>query len=197
MNRRSEYRDEFLNSHFWKQLRSTIITPETICIRCASAKARDLHHVVYRNDLYAVMVGDLLPLCRRCHTKVHTGIRLGLIGTPSHPNTISNLSSAIKRTISISDSAISAEQSRKQTKKRLRRKVVHAILNTNMQARKRCFGALKCHESELNTGEFSGYRIDKVKYILKHAERHIRPDYKPKKKKKGVTSVSGYLKDRP
>lgn len=70
---REEYRKEYLNSREWKLLRSVIMDTSPDCQCCGDVKARDVHHMVYRN-IIDVKVSDLLPVCRECHKFIHKAI---------------------------------------------------------------------------------------------------------------------------
>lgn len=67
-----EYREEYLNSAEWKNLRSTILSTNPDC-QCCGKLATDVHHMVYRN-IVDVKITDLLPVCRNCHNELHTAI---------------------------------------------------------------------------------------------------------------------------
>ena len=74
---RSEYREEYLKSDEWKNLRSLILDSNPDC-QCCGQKATDVHHLVYRN-IVDVRITDLLPVCRNCHDYIHDAIRDGWI----------------------------------------------------------------------------------------------------------------------
>lgn len=68
----SFYRDTYLKSDHWKDLRlRKMVSKRAICCLCGESKFfNDVHHIVYRN-LYDVRLSDLRVLCRRCHSLVH------------------------------------------------------------------------------------------------------------------------------
>jgi hypothetical protein len=68
----SYYRDVYLRSEDWKNLRLAKIAHKgSKCSLCWSVQTSpDVHHVNYRN-LHDVGLKDLRVLCRTCHDKVH------------------------------------------------------------------------------------------------------------------------------
>jgi len=69
-HKRDYYRDEYLKSDHWKQLRSKKLDLTPHCERCPSCAQLDVHHRNYRN-LYDVLLSDLETLCRGCHDEEH------------------------------------------------------------------------------------------------------------------------------
>ena len=74
---KQKYRNEYLKSEEWLNLRSVILKPQPSC-QCCGKKASDVHHLVYRN-IVDVKITDLLPVCRKCHTLIHEAINDGYI----------------------------------------------------------------------------------------------------------------------
>jgi hypothetical protein len=72
---RREYREEYLRSDEWRTLRAKVIGRGTICHKCRTAPATDVHHTCYRN-IVDVRPFDLVPLCRTCHNAVERAIKL-------------------------------------------------------------------------------------------------------------------------
>lgn len=70
---RKEYREEYLKSPEWKELRDTIMAAQPDCQCCSDVKASDPHHMVYRN-IVDVKASDILPVCRKCHDLIHQAI---------------------------------------------------------------------------------------------------------------------------
>ena len=68
---RDFYRNEYLYSDHWKNLRALKLAQNPICELCGSNQRVEPHHLQYRN-LYDVKVTDLQSLCRKCHMKMHT-----------------------------------------------------------------------------------------------------------------------------
>ena len=68
----SYYRDVYLKSDDWKNLRLLrLLKSNYVCAICAvTSECLDVHHVNYRN-LHDVQTTDLRALCRPCHNKVH------------------------------------------------------------------------------------------------------------------------------
>ncbi len=69
-----EYRKEYLQSARWKVLRDSVMQANCTCQVCNIAAARDVHHLVYRN-LDDVTLNDCIPVCRSCHTYIHSAIK--------------------------------------------------------------------------------------------------------------------------
>lgn len=67
---RRSYREEYLKSDHWKQLRKEKLQLNPICEECGSASRVEPHHLDYKN-LFDVQVSDLKTLCRKCHEKAH------------------------------------------------------------------------------------------------------------------------------
>lgn len=67
---RQWYRNVYLNSEHWKDLKASKLLANPACERCGFKSNLDVHHVNYRN-LFDVEIKDLLTLCRRCHAKEH------------------------------------------------------------------------------------------------------------------------------
>ena len=68
------YREVYLRSEDWKNLRAAVLAApiwQGRCWICQHKKKRDVHHLRYRR-LYNVRLSDLIPLCRTCHTTLHT-----------------------------------------------------------------------------------------------------------------------------
>lgn len=64
------YRNVYLNSEHWKNLRREKLEKNPKCERCGSYLSLDVHHKEY-HQLYDVLVKDLETLCRLCHNKEH------------------------------------------------------------------------------------------------------------------------------
>jgi len=69
-NKQDYYRNVYLLSEHWRNLRKEKLKLNPICEVCGARRRLDVHHLHYRN-LYDVLVEDLKTLCRRCHGKVH------------------------------------------------------------------------------------------------------------------------------
>jgi len=78
---REEYRNEYLKSGEWKNLRNLIMSSHPDC-QCCGNNATDVHHMTYRN-IVDITVEDLLPVCRKCHDLIHDAIRDGHISQES------------------------------------------------------------------------------------------------------------------
>lgn len=69
-DKRAYYRECYLKSDHWKNLRAKKLAVNPVCQRCGSDQRVDVHHLRYR-QLYDVGLVDLLSLCRRCHDYEH------------------------------------------------------------------------------------------------------------------------------
>jgi len=69
----SYYRDVYLKSDDWKNLRdSKIARHGKVCSLCfMEQQSVDVHHLKYKN-IYNVNHDDLRVLCRECHNKIHS-----------------------------------------------------------------------------------------------------------------------------
>lgn len=66
----SWYRDEYLKSEDWKNLRLAILIYQDYICECCGGAAADVHHLVYRN-IWDVIPLDLMATCRLCHNAIH------------------------------------------------------------------------------------------------------------------------------
>ena len=69
-NAKAYYRNVYLNSDHWKNLRKEKLAQSPRCEKCKTYLSLDVHHKEYRN-LYDVSLKDLQTLCRLCHDKEH------------------------------------------------------------------------------------------------------------------------------
>jgi hypothetical protein len=69
---RNEYREEYLKSDEWKNLRNLIMSTSPNC-QCCGGVSSDVHHMVYRN-IVDITINDLIPVCRNCHEYIHQAI---------------------------------------------------------------------------------------------------------------------------
>lgn len=69
-NRRNYYRNVYLKSEHWKNLRKEKLEKTPFCEKCKTTLSLDIHHKEYR-ELFDVRIGDLQTLCRVCHEKEH------------------------------------------------------------------------------------------------------------------------------
>jgi hypothetical protein len=69
-DKRDYYRNIYLQTDHWKELRQRKITHQPNCENCKSPANLDVHHLRYKN-LYDVEPDDLKVLCRKCHTMEH------------------------------------------------------------------------------------------------------------------------------
>lgn len=67
---RDYYRNDYLKSEHWKDLRNKKLQLNPVCEKCGSDKRVEPHHLIYKN-LHDIRVEDLMTLCRICHNKEH------------------------------------------------------------------------------------------------------------------------------
>lgn len=67
---RDFYRNHYLKSEHWKELRAKKLQINPVCEKCGSDKRVEPHHLIYKN-LHDIRVEDLMTLCRICHNKEH------------------------------------------------------------------------------------------------------------------------------
>jgi 5-methylcytosine-specific restriction endonuclease McrA len=73
---RRYYREEYLKSDHWKQLRIEKLKQQNYqCEKCGEQRYLDVHHEAY-HSLYNVRLDDLQVLCRKCHKEVHDKMRV-------------------------------------------------------------------------------------------------------------------------
>lgn len=70
---RDFYRNIYLKSEHWINLKKEKLKEFDCCALCNSIKKLDVHHLNYKN-LYDVELSDLLVVCRPCHAKIHKKI---------------------------------------------------------------------------------------------------------------------------
>lgn len=67
---RHYYRNVYLYSDHWKELRAKKLEKNPNCEKCGRSVCVDVHHLIYRN-LFDVTIDDLQSLCRKCHDEEH------------------------------------------------------------------------------------------------------------------------------
>ena len=70
-NPKQYYRNVYLQSEHWKNLRKEKLELTPRCEKCKTTLSLDVHHKSYGN-LYDVLVKDLQTLCRKCHDLEHS-----------------------------------------------------------------------------------------------------------------------------
>lgn len=65
------YRNVYLKSDHWKDLKQRKLQQNPVCEECKCSNYLDVHHINYKN-LYDVELSDLKTLCRSDHAKLHT-----------------------------------------------------------------------------------------------------------------------------
>ena len=69
-----ERHDKELQSKQWKKKREEVFERYgKQCVECGSTSNVQVHHLVYRKGrhIWEYDVSELLPLCKKCHQKVH------------------------------------------------------------------------------------------------------------------------------
>lgn len=69
-NQKRYYREIYLQSDHWKNLRKEKLEKNPNCEKCGKSYSLDIHHKEYKG-LYDVSISDLQTLCRICHDKEH------------------------------------------------------------------------------------------------------------------------------
>lgn len=64
------YREIYLKSEHWRELRAHKLRLNPACERCEATERLEPHHKSYRH-IFDVTTDDLETLCRKCHTKEH------------------------------------------------------------------------------------------------------------------------------
>jgi len=73
-DKRQYYREEYLKSDHWKNLREEKLKQFSVCEVCGAKKSLDVHHKRYKN-LYDVLLIDLQVLCRKHHKQIHEKLK--------------------------------------------------------------------------------------------------------------------------
>lgn len=68
------YRNVYLHSDHWKELRTRKLTINPLCENCGDDTMVEPHHINYK-ELYDVTLSDLRSLCRKCHNIVHIELK--------------------------------------------------------------------------------------------------------------------------
>ena len=190
------YRKEFLSSPVWIEFRNTILATSPPCSRCGAEGKVDLHHVIYRKDIYDVRASDVLPLCRKCHNLVHRAIRVGILSTTNPRSKNKKRINKEKWRITHLDSkTVSARESYLRTKRSLTQREIDKILNCDYRAQQRIRGLFKVSNFEsIENMRFTNRTIDKAISLYKKRdqkyglEKYKRP--KPKSGKKRNKKLS-------
>ena len=139
---REEYRSEFLNSVEWASLRSTVMSTKPDCSIC-KLNATDLHHLIYRSNVYNTRACDVVPLCRKCHNMVHDAIRVGLVMSPSSEPKF--LLKIFGQTLRVTSERITNHRSWKVRRRELGSKLFNRIMSSgSLNVIGRARGILKC-----------------------------------------------------
>src|ERR1041385_70422 len=69
-DKRDYYRNVYLTTEHWKNVREEKLTQTPFCQNCGSTKHLEPHHIRYKN-VYDVELNDLKTLCRKCHIDKH------------------------------------------------------------------------------------------------------------------------------
>lgn len=156
---RREYREEYLQSKEWRDLRIRFMPNERLCARCKQNTATDVHHTRYRN-IVDVKMHDLVALCRDCHKLVHKAIELGLL-YKSHN---------VKSVVRLKSCAIQSILKRRSKKIVIERWLTEKISRLLPNDKKRICGIL-CIPMPNDFSEFIGivvswYKFDQIRHIV-------------------------------
>lgn len=67
---RKWYREVYLKSDHWRELRARKLAANPICEKCNIRPAIEPHHLRYKR-IFDVLLSDLLSVCRPCHSLIH------------------------------------------------------------------------------------------------------------------------------
>jgi hypothetical protein len=86
----SFYRNTYLKSDHWKNLRLERLVMSKCCCSSCGVKStnNDVHHITYSTSLWQVKVDDIRVLCRDCHERVHKVMKTYMVDTAKSPNKI-------------------------------------------------------------------------------------------------------------
>jgi hypothetical protein len=175
-----EYREEYLQSEEWKNLRNTILAAQPDC-QCCDKKATDVHHLVYRN-IVDVKISDLLPVCRMCHDFIHTAIKDKWIPTSlKHKvETIRELTVGIR-----SDKGYEEYKNWLNTKHYLTKEEIEEIKSLQGFVIQKISALKKRHVwyDQLETIKFTGRQISKIRSYCNFAKSRKKHRQPPKYKR--------------
>lgn len=81
-DQRDWYRNVYLNSPHWKELRQRKLAEKPNCELCGGT-ATDIHHVKYKS-IFDVELHDLVSVCRPCHDGIHAAFHVQRRKRPQH-----------------------------------------------------------------------------------------------------------------
>lgn len=175
---RKEYREEYLNSEEWKNLRNTIMSSEPDC-QCCGKKASDVHHMTYRN-IVDIKLTDLLPVCRSCHDYIHEAIKDEWIS--QRPQDIEEITS---KTVNIlKDDEYKKHAEWLKTKHFLDGAIMDNLLKYGVDVMRRLSGLLKKHVwyDTISSMKFTGRQIEKIKEVIQISKQRKKKPCLPNKK---------------
>lgn len=187
---RNEYRQEYLKSEDWKNLKNLVMSCQPIC-QCCSNKATDVHHMVYRN-IVDVKISDLLPVCRKCHDIIHQAINDGWIS-----QNVKDLEEIKTKTLSInSDEKYKIYKKWMQEKHFLSEKEIKLLKTLQGFVMQKISGLVKRNVwyDKISEMKFTGKQILKIRAIIETAL--YRRKEKIDKNKKTILKPKKYSKDR-
>jgi len=72
MNKRKQLYASYLKSGHWQELKKQALARDGFkCTSCGSTLKLHGHHKLYRHNLRACTVEDIVTLCKRCHEQLH------------------------------------------------------------------------------------------------------------------------------
>ncbi len=164
---REEYRTEFLSSPEWLELRELVMSTKPKCSICEN-RAKDLHHLIYRKNVYDTKITDLIPLCRGCHTMVHDAIKARLIMSPS--SDLNMLTKIKSQTLRLTAERLSNHRSWKLRRRELGVELFNRIMLSGApNAIGRSRGILKCTQENFRASLVTtNNRADKINRMLNY-----------------------------
>ena len=182
---RKEYREEFLRSEEWRSFRDTIFKTNPPC-QCCGEKATDLHHMVYRN-IVDIRVGDVLPVCRKCHNYIHQAIKDEYIS--QNPKELADIK---KKTLNIlNDNEYKGIVRFLKSKHKLLRGEIEKMKNLHPNIIKKISKIVNNNMwyNDLQDTEFTGRQIVAIKKLIKNYEHGT-------KKCKNFRKPKGYFRPK-
>lgn len=125
---RKEYRENYLRSEEWKSLRDEVMSNHNKCQRCMLKEPHDVHHLVYKKDIFNATVEELIAVCRECHKDIHYALDCGLIPKKG------NLDYIRRKTLFLTKKQINDRKKYRKNKHEIGYKLTDKILQCNRLA---------------------------------------------------------------
>lgn len=167
---RKEYRDDFLNSEEWKNVRDILIGNEPTCQRCKSRPSKDVHHLLYNEDVHLVD-NNLICLCRQCHRDIHYALEVGLIDKTGEAARLK------QDTLNLSDQDVKTYKEYRRKTHQIGEELGNKILDCYLHAQKQIFALIGVQKPRNSAELFSvcvtGAKIDKIKKLIELNPQYI------------------------